>query len=267
MNQHSYPEKNGHTAPEPANPPHPPQQEGAHSPTLSEELDELQSPVPADRLEPGPSTESGHVPFFAGETVFAPHAGEERPFVEFNQVSIAFGQQHVLDEVSFHVGRGQTLCILGRSGVGKSVSLRILLGFLKADSGSVRVDGEEITTMDERGLQKVRKRVTMVFQNGALFDSLTVGENIAFPLREKAGWPKTRFRSSLTACLSWWKPASSSTCFLPASPLGKGAALPSPGRWPRSRRRSSMTSPRRWSIQSWPTSSAILFSGSRCNWG
>ena len=187
MNQHSYPEKNGHTAPEPANPPHPPQQEGAHSPTLSEELDELQIPVPADRLEPGPSTESGHVPFFAGETVFAPHAGEERPFVEFNQVSIAFGQQHVLDEVSFHVGRGQTLCILGRSGVGKSVSLRILLGFLKADSGSVRVDGEEITTMDERGLQKVRKRVTMVFQNGALLDSPTVGENIAFPLREKGG--------------------------------------------------------------------------------
>jgi phospholipid/cholesterol/gamma-HCH transport system ATP-binding protein len=71
--------------------------------------------------------------------------------------------------------------------VGKSVSLRILLGFLKADSGSVRVDGEEITTMGERGLQSVRRRVSMVFQNGALFDSLTVGENIAFPLREKGG--------------------------------------------------------------------------------
>jgi phospholipid/cholesterol/gamma-HCH transport system ATP-binding protein len=185
VNQHSYPEKNGHTAPEPANPPHPPQQEGAHSPTLSEELDELQIPVPADRLEPGPSTESGHVPFFAGETVFAPHAGEERPFVEFNQVSIAFGQQHVLDEVSFHVGRGQTLCILGRSGVGKSVSLQILMGFLQADSGTVTVAGQDIGGLNEREMQEVRRKVTMVFQNGALFDSITVGENVAFPLRER----------------------------------------------------------------------------------
>ncbi len=108
----------------------------------------------------------------------------EAPFIEFREVSIAFGSRLILDRVSFSIPRGQTLCILGRSGVGKSVSLRILLGFLKPDSGSVLVEGREVTTMDERSLQQIRHDVTMVFQNGALFDSLTVGENIAFPLRE-----------------------------------------------------------------------------------
>ena len=109
------------------------------------------------------------------------------PYIDFENVSIAFGDRKILDHVSFHVGRGQTLCILGRSGVGKSVSLRILLGFLRADSGCIRVDGQDIMALDEAGLQEIRKHVTMVFQNGALFDSLTVGENIAFPLREKGG--------------------------------------------------------------------------------
>jgi phospholipid/cholesterol/gamma-HCH transport system ATP-binding protein len=114
----------------------------------------------------------------------AANATSHEPFIEFRDVSIAFGPHVVLDHVSFHIPRGQTLCILGRSGVGKSVALRILLGFLKPDSGSVLVEGREVTTMDERALQQVRHDVTMVFQNGALFDSLTVGENIAFPLRE-----------------------------------------------------------------------------------
>jgi phospholipid/cholesterol/gamma-HCH transport system ATP-binding protein len=93
----------------------------------------------------------------------------------------------ILEDVSFSVDRGQTLCILGRSGVGKSVSLRMLMGFLKPDSGSIRVNGREITELDEEGMQAVRKRVTMVFQNGALFDSLSVRENVAFPLRERGG--------------------------------------------------------------------------------
>ncbi len=109
------------------------------------------------------------------------------PMIEFEHVSIAFNGRPVLEDVSFCVARGKTLCILGRSGVGKSVSLRILMGFLKPDSGSVRVDGEEITGLSEEGMREVRKRITMVFQNGALFDSLTVRENVAFPLREKGG--------------------------------------------------------------------------------
>jgi phospholipid/cholesterol/gamma-HCH transport system ATP-binding protein len=113
-----------------------------------------------------------------------PTPNSEAPFIEFRDVSIAFGSRQILDRVSFSIPRGQTLCILGRSGVGKSVSLRILLGFLKPDSGSVLVEGREVTTMDERALQQIRHDVTMVFQNGALFDSLTVGENVAFPLRE-----------------------------------------------------------------------------------
>jgi phospholipid/cholesterol/gamma-HCH transport system ATP-binding protein len=79
---------------------------------------------------------------------------------------------------------GETVCILGRSGVGKSVSLQLLMGFLKADSGRVIVAGEDITDFSEEPMEAIRKKVTMVFQNGALFDSLTVGENVAFPLRE-----------------------------------------------------------------------------------
>jgi phospholipid/cholesterol/gamma-HCH transport system ATP-binding protein len=100
-------------------------------------------------------------------------------------VSKAFGEHPVLDNVSFDVLPGETLCILGRSGVGKSVSLQMIMGFLKPDSGRVIVAYEDITDFAEQQLQLVRKKVTMVFQNGALFDSLTVGENVAFPLRER----------------------------------------------------------------------------------
>ena len=106
------------------------------------------------------------------------------PIIDFSHVSIAFDDRPVLEDVSFFVNRGQTLCILGRSGVGKSVALRMLMGFLTPDEGSIRVEGKEIVGLDEDGLRAVRKRITMVFQNGALFDSLSVRENVAFPLRE-----------------------------------------------------------------------------------
>ena len=104
--------------------------------------------------------------------------------IAFKNVSISFDGRPVLEDMSFTVGRTQTLCILGRSGVGKSVALRLLMGFLKPDSGTIEVEGQEITCLDEDGMQKIRKRVTMVFQGGALFDSLSVRENVAFPLRE-----------------------------------------------------------------------------------
>jgi phospholipid/cholesterol/gamma-HCH transport system ATP-binding protein len=107
------------------------------------------------------------------------------PYISFEKVSKAFGSVVVLKEVSFFVYPGETLCILGRSGVGKSVSLQMLMGFLKPDSGKVMVAGEDITQMKEKELQEVRRKVTMVFQNGALFDSISVGENVAFPLRER----------------------------------------------------------------------------------
>jgi len=109
------------------------------------------------------------------------------PIISFSHVSMSFGDRKVLDDVSFTVNRGQTLCILGRSGVGKSVALRILMGFLKPQVGSIRVEGEEINGFTEEDMRAVRKRVTMVFQNGALFDSLSVRENVAFPLRERGG--------------------------------------------------------------------------------
>lgn len=109
---------------------------------------------------------------------------EPEPYIAFEHVSKAFGTTVVLDDVSFYANPGEILCILGRSGVGKSVSLQHIMGFLKPDSGRVLVDGENIVEMDEKELQGVRRKVTMVFQNGALFDSLSVGENVAFPLRE-----------------------------------------------------------------------------------
>jgi phospholipid/cholesterol/gamma-HCH transport system ATP-binding protein len=108
-----------------------------------------------------------------------------QPYIVFEHVTKSFGDLTVLDDVSFQVEPGETLCILGRSGVGKSVSLQQIMGFLKPDSGSIRIAGREITTMTELELDQVRKKVTMVFQSGALFDSLTVGENVAFPLRER----------------------------------------------------------------------------------
>src|SRR5438132_9349706 len=107
-----------------------------------------------------------------------------KPYIEFEDVSKAFGDNRVLDHVSFFIMPGETLCILGRSGVGKSVSLHHIMGFLKPDAGRVNVAFEDITDYPELQLQEIRKKVTMVFQNGALFDSLTVGENVAFPLRE-----------------------------------------------------------------------------------
>jgi ABC-type transporter Mla maintaining outer membrane lipid asymmetry ATPase subunit MlaF len=107
------------------------------------------------------------------------------PYIEFQHVSKSFGEKRVLDDVSFDVRSGETLCILGRSGVGKSVSLHHIMGFLKPDSGRVIVAHEDVTDYDDVQMEAIRKKVTMVFQNGALFDSLTVGENIAFPLRER----------------------------------------------------------------------------------
>jgi phospholipid/cholesterol/gamma-HCH transport system ATP-binding protein len=112
---------------------------------------------------------------------------DHKPYIEFEHVHKAFGSKVVISDLSFDVMPGETVCILGRSGVGKSVSLQMIMGFLRADSGTVRVAYEDVTNFSEAKMEEVRKKVTMVFQNGALFDSLTVGENVAFPLRERGG--------------------------------------------------------------------------------
>jgi len=128
-----------------------------------------------------------------------PSNAEQFPdhFISFSHVGISFDGRSVLEDVSFYVDRGQTLCILGRSGVGKSVALRMLMGFLKPDEGSIHVEGQEITSLSEEGLRAIRKRVTMVFQNGALFDSLSVRENVAFPMRERGGMGEDEVQQSV----------------------------------------------------------------------
>jgi phospholipid/cholesterol/gamma-HCH transport system ATP-binding protein len=108
-------------------------------------------------------------------------------FFEFRDVCKAFDERVVLDHVSFTVRHGETCVIMGRSGVGKSVTLKHIMGFLKADSGSVIVNGENVTNYTEEQFAEVRRKVTMVFQSGALFDSLTVRENISFPLDGQPG--------------------------------------------------------------------------------
>lgn len=104
-----------------------------------------------------------------------------RHYIEFRHVYKTFDRL-VLDDVSFHIDPGETVAIIGRSGVGKSVSLQHIMGFQKADKGQVIVAHTDITGAHEDDLNRVRRRVTMVFQSGALFDSLTVAENILFSL-------------------------------------------------------------------------------------
>jgi phospholipid/cholesterol/gamma-HCH transport system ATP-binding protein len=105
-------------------------------------------------------------------------------YIEFRHVYKTFDYP-VLVDVNFHVRAGETVAIIGRSGVGKSVSLGHIMGFLKPDQGRVIVSHQDITEMPEVELRRIRKKVTMVFQSGALFDSLTVAENILFSLETR----------------------------------------------------------------------------------
>lgn len=102
--------------------------------------------------------------------------------VIFDRVSKSFGPKQVLHDVSFEVPAGEILCILGRSGTGKSVTLKLLISLLKPDHGQIWVDGTEITSLKEAGLTKVRRKMGFLFQDAALFDSLTLYENLALPL-------------------------------------------------------------------------------------
>ena len=107
------------------------------------------------------------------------------PVVEFTDVSIGFDGKEVLKEVSFAVERGQTLILLGPAGTGKSVLLKLANGLLKPDSGSIKIFGREITTMPEREIFEMRAHIGMVFQESALFDSMTVEDNVAYRLHEE----------------------------------------------------------------------------------
>jgi phospholipid/cholesterol/gamma-HCH transport system ATP-binding protein len=103
--------------------------------------------------------------------------------IRFEQVSKTFGDKRVLDKVSFEIERGLSFCILGRSGTGKSVTLKLIDGLIKPNEGTISVEGEPITNLGSRELVPIRKKMGFLFQSGALFDSITVGENVAYPLR------------------------------------------------------------------------------------
>jgi len=103
--------------------------------------------------------------------------------VKLEHVTKSFGDRKVLDDISFEIGKARSFVLLGRSGTGKSVTLRHIIGLVQPDAGHVFVDGKDITRLDRRGLTEIRRHMGFLFQNAALFDSMTVGDNVAFPLR------------------------------------------------------------------------------------
>jgi phospholipid/cholesterol/gamma-HCH transport system ATP-binding protein len=161
-------------------------------------------------------------PFVRGVTV---SENGRRPYFQLKHVSKSFGSDPVLEDASFAVMPGETVCILGRSGVGKSVTLRIFMGFLKPDSGRVITAGDDITDYSEEELERIHRKVTMVFQNGALFDSLTVWENVAFPLRERGDLKEEQIEAIVEEVLDLVKITSLSDCLPPEISTGMKRAV------------------------------------------
>jgi phospholipid/cholesterol/gamma-HCH transport system ATP-binding protein len=114
--------------------------------------------------------------------------------VRFEHVSKAFGTLKVLDDISFEIPAGRAFCLLGRSGTGKSVALRHIVALVRPDSGKVFVGEQDITTLAGRELADVRKHMGFLFQNAALFDSMSVGDNVAFPMRRHTDWSDADIR-------------------------------------------------------------------------
>ena len=123
--------------------------------------------------------------------------------IEFKGVSKSYGSKRVLDDVDLSVMRGEVLVILGGSGTGKSVSLRQMNGLEQPDAGEVWVDGVNVSSLPEEELVPVRKKVGMLFQSGALFDSMTVFENIAFALREHTSWSEEQISARVGEVLGF----------------------------------------------------------------
>jgi phospholipid/cholesterol/gamma-HCH transport system ATP-binding protein len=136
---------------------------------------------------PPPPPADGQVSENAAESTFAEVDDRERaiPAIEFRDVHLAFDDRKVLEGLSFKVMKGETKIILGGSGCGKSTTIKLVLGLLKPDTGRILVDGEDITDFNELQMMTVRKKIGMVFQEGALFDSLSVYDNVAFRLHEQ----------------------------------------------------------------------------------
>lgn len=134
-----------------------------------------------------PHTKDMRVSDNAAESTFAEVDDLNRaiPAIEFREVHLSFDERKILNGLSFKVMKGETKIILGGSGCGKSTTIKLVLGLLKPDSGQILVDGEDITNYTERQMMRVRQKIGMVFQEGALFDSLSVYDNVAFKLHEK----------------------------------------------------------------------------------
>ena len=126
----------------------------------------------------------------------------EESAVRLDGVTKSFGGRTVLDGISLDVPSGRAFCLLGRSGTGKSVTLRHIMGLMKPDRGRVFVFGRDVTTLGGRELAAVRRQMGFLFQNAALFDSVTVGENVAFPLRRHTRWPNRKIRQVAEAKLA-----------------------------------------------------------------
>ncbi len=124
------------------------------------------------------------------------------PVIEFQDVYLAFEDKHILNGISFTVRRGETKIILGRSGGGKSTIIRLVLGLLKPDSGRILIDGEDITDYNEQEMMSVRQKIGMVFQEGALFDSLSVYDNVAYRLHEQ-GVPEDEIEKEVKRMLQF----------------------------------------------------------------
>ncbi|MDO8794751.1 MAG: ATP-binding cassette domain-containing protein [Vicinamibacterales bacterium] len=127
----------------------------------------------------------------------------EVPAVEFEGVSLAFDDQVVLQNLSLTVPAAQLTVILGASGSGKSVMLRLMMGLMKPDSGIIRINGERIDSMHEQDLMRVRRDIGMLFQESALFDSLTVADNVGYRLYEDAAMPEDAIRQRVEDVLGF----------------------------------------------------------------
>src|SRR5213593_1587775 len=121
--------------------------------------------------------------------------------IEVRDLEKRFGSHQILDRVSFRIEKGESVVIIGRSGGGKSVLLKHLIALLKPDAGEVLIDGENIVEMDERELLRVRHKFGMLFQGAALFDSMTVAENVAFAFRRDRSLPENEVRQKVCAAL------------------------------------------------------------------
>ncbi len=128
--------------------------------------------------------------------------GRRDPAIALRGVSKAFGGKPVLRGLDLEIGAGETTVILGGSGSGKSVCMKHMIGLLRADAGEVRVLGRDVTRLGERGWVDVRRDFGMVFQGAALFDSLSVYENVAYPIREHERWPEARVAERVGGCLA-----------------------------------------------------------------